>query len=76
MPRPSGSVHSPARASSSGRIPLTCRPSTWKHPDVGASCPLATFSVVDLPAPLGPSRASTPPSCTARSMPCRTSICP
>ena len=76
MPRPSGSVHRPARASLSGRMPLTWRPSTWKHPFVGSIWPLATRNVVDLPAPLGPSSASTAPLATARSMPCRTSICP
>ena len=59
MPRPSGNVHRPARASLSGRMPLTWRPITWKQPFVGSICPLATLSVVDLPAPLGPSRAST-----------------
>ena len=76
MPRPSGSVHNPARASLSGRMPLAWRPRTWKQPFVGSICPLATRSVVDLPAPFGPSRASTEPSATARSMPWSTSICP
>ena len=76
MPRPSGMVHSPARDSASGRMPLTWRPSTWKQPFVGTICPLATLSVVDFPAPLGPSRASTSPVETARSMPCSTSIWP
>ena len=41
MPRPSGSVHRPARARRSGFTPLTWRPSTWKQPAVGSTCPLA-----------------------------------
>ena len=54
MPRPSGNVHSPARANLSGRMPLTWRPITWKQPFVGWICPLATLSVVDFPRSAGP----------------------
>ena len=35
MPRPSGIVHTPIRASASGLAPFTWRPSTCTHPAVG-----------------------------------------
>ena len=38
--------------------------------------PLATLSKVDLPAPLGPSRAYTDPSGTTSETPCTTSMRP
>ena len=58
IPLPSGTRQSPARASSSGRAPLTRRPATNRSPAVGAIRPHATFSVVDFPAPFGPRIAS------------------
>ena len=61
MPRPSGMVHTPIRASASGATPFTWRPPMWTHPAVAASWPLATLSVVVLPPPLGPSSATTAP---------------
>jgi len=41
---------------------------------VGRIRPHATFSVVVLPAPLGPSNATTAPAGTSTSTPCSTSI--
>ena len=62
MPRPSGTRQTPSRASSSGRAP-PARRARGPRPcrAVGAIWPLATFSVVDLPAPFGPSSANTWP---------------
>ena len=52
-----------ARArSSSGRAPLTRRPATITSPALGACSPDATRSVVVLPAPFGPSSATTEPA--------------
>ena len=59
MPRPSGMLHTPARASRAVDAPLTCTPPMWTQPAVGVSRPLTTIRVVVLPAPLGPSRAKT-----------------
>ena len=48
------------RASASGATPLTRRPGHGHvAPASGTSWPLATFRVVVLPAPLGPSSATT-----------------
>ena len=76
MPRPSGMLHTPARASLWGLAPLTWVPAMWTHPAVGASRPLTTFSVVDFPAPFGPSRANTVPGETVSETPWSTSIRP
>ena len=47
----------------------------WEYLDFfGACSPAATRNVVVLPAPFGPSRATTLPSGTSRSMPNRTSM--
>ena len=76
MPRPSGIVHSPARASLSEDHPLTLSPRNRTSPLTGDSWPLATFSVVLLPAPFGPSSAYTCPGGMAKLTPCSTSIVP
>ena len=76
MPRPSGMRQTPALASASGAAPLTCVPATWTQPRVGRILPEQICSVVDLPAPLGPSSAKTDPTGTARVTPCSTSIRP
>ena len=55
MPRPSGMRHSPKRARSSGRAPFTRRPAIMTSPLVAPSRPATTSSVVDFPAPFGPS---------------------
>ena len=47
------------------------RPSPWKAtvPEIGATSPARASSVVVLPAPLAPSRATTSPALASRSMP-------
>jgi hypothetical protein len=74
--RPSGMVHSPSRASSSGPEAFTCTPPRWMSPEVGFFCPEITLTSVDLPAPLGPSSAITAPLGTTRSTPRSTSMRP
>ncbi len=74
--RPSGTVHSPSRASSSGPAPRTLTPPRWTSPEVGDFCPETTLISVDLPAPLGPSSAITAPLGTDRSTPRSTSMRP
>ena len=60
MPRPSGMRHSPQRARSSGRAPFTRRPAIMTSPLVAPSgARRRPCSVVDLPAPFGPSSATT-----------------
>src|SRR4051794_27569048 len=76
MPRPSGIVHTPMRASASVPAPFTCRPAMCTQPAVGVICPLITFSVVVFPPPFGPSRATTLPTGTTRSTPWSTSMRP
>jgi hypothetical protein len=76
MPRPSGTVHTPALAISPGAAPLTCDPATWTQPDFGTSRPPATWTVVLLPAPLVPSSAMTLPRGIWRVMPWSTSMRP
>jgi hypothetical protein len=76
MPRPSGIVQMPMRASASGATPLTWRPSRCTQPAVEASWPLATFKVVVLPPPFGPRSATTEPRGTTRSTPWSTSMRP
>ena len=76
MPLPSGIVVTPLRARSSALTPVTSRPASSTDPEVGGISPHATCSVVDLPAPLGPSSATTVPGATARSTPCSTSMDP
>ena len=72
MPRPSGIVHTPARASESGAAPVTSRPAIETAPAVGRIWPAMTPSVVLLPAPFGPSSPTTVPRGTTRSIPCST----
>ncbi len=76
MPRPSGTTQSPARASASADAPVTSWPLSNTRPLVGRINPLITRTVVDLPAPLAPSTASTEPASSRRFTPCNTSICP
>src|SRR5580704_16181744 len=73
-PRPSGIRQTPARARSRGAAPVTSRPPSRSRPDRTGWTPAATRSVVVLPAPFGPSRATTWPAATLRSTPCRTEI--
>ena len=74
--RPSGTVHSPTRASSSGGALRTLTPARWTWPLVAFFWPLMILVSVDLPPPLGPSRAITAPLGTVRSTPRSTSIRP
>ena len=53
MPRPSGTRHTPARASASGFAPLTSRPPISSWPPLGWIWPLATASVVLFPGAVG-----------------------
>ena len=76
MPRPSGMLHTPARANFSGEAPLTWLPAMWTQPDVDRMRPLITLRVVVLPPPLGPSNANTVAGGTTRLTPCTTSMRP
>jgi hypothetical protein len=73
-PRPSGMVHTPMRARSLGEAPVTSWPAIRTSPAVGRTSPAHTLTVVDLPAPFAPSRATTAPGGTVRSTPCSTSM--
>ena len=73
-PRPSGIRHTPARARSRAGAPVTSRPPSSSRPERSGWTPAATRSVVVLPAPFGPSSATTWPAATLRSTPCRTEI--
>ncbi len=67
----------PIRTSSSGVTVLASgTPATRTVPAVGAICPEASLSVVVLPAPLGPSRATTDPRGTVKDTPRSTSMRP
>src|SRR5215475_1594372 len=66
MPRPSGSRQIPCRANRCGCWPDRFLPLNSTCPDMGRTKPLAVRSSVVLPAPLGPSSATTCPGATAR----------
>ena len=77
MPRPSGIVHRPSRASRSEDAAVDrARRGSAPRRSVGLSRPLATFSVVLLPAPFGPSSAYTVPGGIVMFTPCSTSMLP
>ena len=59
--RSSGTCASPRRGIRCGRVPSTTSPSTSTLPASGASRPDRVSSVVVLPAPFGPSSATTSP---------------
>ena len=75
-PRPSGTVHRPDLVKRSDDRLVTSWPLKRTVPLVGRSRPEATFNRVDLPAPLGPSRAMTVPAATDRSTPWIASMVP
>ena len=66
IPRPSGRWHTPRRANSCGRRPVSSTSSTTTRPDRGRTIPVAVRSTVVLPAPFGPSSATTSPRATER----------
>ena len=57
-----------ARRTSAGSATTSC-PATVAEPDVGVSSVVSMRSVVVLPAPLGPSTATSSPGWICRSMP-------
>src|SRR5512132_2292611 len=74
-PRPSGTCATPARATASGLLRAICLPSNTISP-VWRTVPDTARSVVVLPAPLAPSRATISPSATVSETPCRALIGP
>ena len=58
----------PIRARMGGDTATMSSPSNWTSPDIGLMMPEMTRSVVVLPAPLAPSRATTSPGATVRFM--------
>src|ERR1700722_17931720 len=75
VPRPSGTCATPRRTMSSVDMPSIASPPRIRSPWV-RTMPQIARNVVVLPAPLAPSSAVTPPSSTAKSMPCRTFVSP
>ena len=67
---------SPIRYRSSSASLTTSRPSTSARPPSGSSSVVRMRTVVVFPAPLGPSKPSTVPASTSRSMPFRASTSP
>ena len=65
MRRPSGTSAMPRRRISSGASPTIDCPSNTISPATGASAPVIVISVVDLPAPLWPTRPTNSPSLTS-----------
>src|SRR6476646_2283922 len=74
-PRPSGTCATPARATASGLLRAICLPSNTISP-VCRTVPDTARSVVVLPAPLAPSRATISPSATVSETPCKALIGP
>jgi hypothetical protein len=66
---------SPARTVSRGLAPFKSLPAKRIRPDQGSKPEMARNNVV-LPAPFGPSSATTSPAPTVRSMPLSTPILP
>ncbi len=63
--RPSGTCAMPRRTIPFGDRPTIGLPAYSMRPDAGLTMPEIAFSVVDLPAPFGPSSATIAPSSTA-----------
>ncbi len=74
--RPSGTWEMPRRTIASGPSPAIDCPSNRMSPDAGALRPEMVRSVVDLPAPLEPSSATTLPCSTDKVTPRSASISP
>jgi hypothetical protein len=74
--RSSGTNPMPARAIACGFLPCIGSPSTQTRPLAGGAIPAIAFSVVDLPAPLRPSRAMVWPAVTAMLTPNRIWLVP
>ncbi len=70
----------PAAVVRCGTYPIRCQsrnlangvPNSSRPPRSSGTAPMTVFTVVDLPEPLAPSRATTSPGRTLRSMPRRT----
>ena len=69
MRRPSGTSAMPRRRISSGASPTMEVPSSRMSPETGDSAPVIVISVVDLPAPLWPTRPTNSPSLTSSERP-------
>src|SRR5262245_17291417 len=61
----SGAKPMPSLATSKGRNPAMSRPAKWIDPDRAAYCPMMVRKVVDLPAPLRPTRQTSSPAPTS-----------
>ena len=74
--RCSGTRAIPARTSLAGSAPVTSRPASVTRPLTGRTNPATVFSNVVLPAPFGPTRATSSPSSTCNDTPCRATTAP
>ena len=74
--RPSGTWEMPSRTMVSGPSPAIDLPSNRISPAAGLASPEIARSVVDLPAPLAPSKVTTCPSSTLSETPRSASISP
>ena len=74
--RPSGTWEIPSRTIASGPRPAIDLPSNRISPAAGLVSPEIARSVVDLPAPLAPSKVTTCPSSTLIETPRKASISP
>jgi hypothetical protein len=72
MPRSSGQKPTPRRVTRCGAMPISSRPLNMMEPLRRPTRPIIDFKVVDRPEPLRPSRVTSSPSATRRSMPCST----
>ena len=76
MPRPSGTCSRPRRVIRSAGWPVMSSPPNRTQPAMAGIIPEMARSVVVLPAPFAPSRATISPSSTSRSMPNTTGMRP
>src|SRR5271166_2488251 len=76
MPRSSGQIAMPDRATRLGIRFTSSRPRNTMLPSRRGTRPMIDFSVVVLPAPLRPSSVTTSPSRTSKSTPCRMWLSP
>src|SRR5262245_61554153 len=74
--RPWGTRATPWAAMTSGARPVSTAPWTTTWPRRGGRRPTVTFIVVDLPAPLRPSKPRSRPSRSESETPCSTSLSP
>ena len=69
--RPSGQWAMPWASTLRGSVPVMSRPAKWMLPERAGMSPETARSVVDLPAPLAPTNATSCPSSTLSESPFR-----